>query len=80
MLIGLPENSHNSAGKATNKHSENLGVAAIDSTAAKKELVRFFYTTYFYPIKSTWTKAIETGKCRNFYRIKYNSIPETSAI
>ena len=44
----------------------NFTTAVIKSTKIKQELVRFLHTTHFFPMKSTWLKAIKNGNFATF--------------
>ena len=66
VSTGPPESSHSSIGKLTNKRSKNLIAVAIDSTRIKKDMVRFFFNAFFYPIKSAWMKEVENRNHATF--------------
>ena len=44
----------------------NAASAVLETTHSKQELVRFLHTTCFYPVKSTWLKAIANGNFATF--------------
>ena len=45
---------------------KEVAVKVLEDTNTKRELVRFLHTTCFYPVKSTWIKAIENGNYERF--------------
>ena len=58
---------NNSPPKHTLRHNnDNLAAAVIESTKTKQELIRFLYATSFFPVKSTWIKAIRNGNFATF--------------
>ena len=44
----------------------NAASAVLETTHSKQELVRFLHATCFYPVKSTWLKAIANGNFATF--------------
>ena len=41
--------------------NNNISAAVTEVTNTKKELVCFLHATYYYPVKSTWIKAMQNG-------------------
>ena len=48
------------------KPSSNYSAAVIETTKTKRELVRFLHASCFFPVKSTWIKAIRNGNFATF--------------
>ena len=44
----------------------NVAASVMESTSTKTELVRFLYAYYFFPVISTWIRAINSGNYASF--------------